>query len=247
MASFAVVPNDASADTETQSDVPCVTAEPQQTNQKRRVALGLIAAAALMATGAAVTTTKSTSATQWAGAVSMAVTTNGMGCSDWETVKIGNLLNFNTLAECTAQCEANPYCAFANYQPGDCSGGDGSSAGSCYLFSGCTQEPNPCWDLVDVRSTPATCTKKGMGCSNWETAKLGNLLNFATEAQCTAQCAANTGCTYSNYQPGGCSSDEDAEKGACYLFSSCDEEKNTCWDLTPASGCSSTTSTTTPR
>merc|ERR1712238_112894 len=160
----AVVPNDASADTETGSDVPCVTAEPQQTNQKRRVALGLIAAAALMATGAAVTTTKPTSATQWAGAVSMAVTTNGMGCSDWETVKIGNLLNFNTLAECTAQCAANP------------------------------------------------------------------------------------GCTYSNYQPGGCSSDEDAEKGACYLFSSCDEEKNTCWDLTgPASGCSSTTSTTTPR
>merc|ERR1712224_504519 len=96
---------------------------------------------------------------------------------------------------------------------------------------------NDCWDLTPAGCTPSpappTTTEKDMGCSNWETAKIGNLLTFATEQECTAQCAANSACVYSNYQTEECGTgDNSAHKGACYLFSSCTKEINKCWDLT---------------
>merc|ERR1711988_374956 len=84
----------------------------------------------------------------------------------------------------------------------------------------------------------------GKGCADWETAKIGNLLTFSTEAESTLQCTDNPSCAFSNFQPGDCSDAEGAYKGACYLFSTCTEENNTCWDLTPKSCTASTTTTT---
>jgi len=168
MASFAVVPKDASTDTETQSDVPCVTPEPQQANQKRRVLVSFVAAAALMAAGAAVAATKNTSAAQSmfdvedAQMVSLqSCTKAGIGCADWETAKIGNLLTFATEAECTLQCTDNPACLFSNFQPGDCSDAEGAYKGACYLFSACTEENNTCWDLTPKACSASTTTTTG--------------------------------------------------------------------------------------
>jgi len=255
MASFAVVPKDASVDTETQSDAPCVTPKPQQTNQKGRVAVGFVATAALMATGAAVAITKSTSAAQVSdvdGAQIVGLQSCAKpdtGCSDWATAKIGNLLTFATEAECTSQCAANSACKFSNYQTEDCgTGANSAHKGACYLFTSCTEVKNDCWDLTPAGCTPSpappTTTEKDMGCSNWATAQIGNLLTFATEAECTAQCAANSACVYSNYQTEDCGTgEESAHKGACYLFTSCTKEVNKCWDLT-GPGTATTTTTT---
>jgi len=149
------------SETETHSDAPCVTPEPQQANQKRRVLVGFVAAAALMAAGAAVAATKNTSAAQPtfdvgdAQMVSLQSCTKAdTGCEDWEEAMIGNLLTFDTEAECTLQCTGNPTCLFSNYQPADCgTGAESAHKGACYLFKACAEESNPCWDL-----TPKSCT-----------------------------------------------------------------------------------------
>jgi hypothetical protein len=260
-----VVPQEAATDTETQSDCVLVEAQQPQTNQKRRVLVGFVATAALLATGAAVATTKSSTTAQWkssAGAVSKWATFNSTGCGDWETQMI-SLKKVDTRAKCDEECEKTSACKYANYQPGQCqAGADGAYPGACYLFKGCAMEHNTCWDLTESGSgggsTGSKCgTFKGnLGCGDWKTQMIGGLRKVDSRAKCDEECEKTSACKYANYQPGNCQANAnggsncaggacDAYPGACYLFKGCAMEHNTCWDLTEFGGCGSTTVTVT--
>merc|ERR1712224_1193684 len=66
------------SDSESASDAPCVAPQPEQSTRQRRVVTGVVAAAALMATGAAVTVTrKASSSTQLESALSEATDLSG--------------------------------------------------------------------------------------------------------------------------------------------------------------------------
>lgn len=261
MASFTVVPKDAATETETQSDVPAVAPEPQ-TNHKRRVLVGFVATAALLATGAAVAATKSSTTAQWknsAGAVSKYATFNSTGCADWETQMI-SLKNFDTRAKCDEECAKTSSCKYANYQPGRCQAGvEGAGPGSCYLFKDCKMEPNTCWDLTESgsggSSTTWTETKK-TGCANWATLKL-KFIAATSKSACEKACDDhNAGspaarCEAFNFQPSDKCTGEEAGAGGCYLFKAgCQQEAMDCWDLytnrltTTATVTTTTTSTT---
>lgn len=269
MASFTVVPKDAATETETetQSDAPAVAPEPQ-THQKRRVLVGFVATAALLATGAAVAATKSSTTAQWknsAGAVSEYVDSHvNTGCSNWADLNL-KFITGTSRSACDAACHNFNTCEAYNFLPSDqCTGDrDGLGAGSCYLFKkGCNMQSNDCWDYYTIKSgnTWLQCkdgkqTHQGKGCGDWRTQMIGGLREGYTKAKCDEECEKSSDCKYANFQPGTCHTNAhgglncaggacDASPGACYLFKGCAIEDNTCWDLTSFE-CSTTTVTST--
>jgi hypothetical protein len=271
MASFTVVPKDAATETETQSDVPAVAPEPQ-THQKRRVLVGFVATAALLATGAAVAATKSSTTAQWknsAGAVSKYVDSHvKTGCANWEALNL-KFITGTSRSECDKACHdfnaGSPAakCEAFNFLPSDQCTGDrgGLGAGSCYLFKGgCNMKTDDCWDYYTIAGSGGSngCkgnkqTWEGRGCSDWK-AQMISLTKVDTRAKCDEECEKNSACKYANYQPGNCQANAaggsncvggacDAYPGACYLFKGCNMEGNTCWDLTEF-GCGPSTTVT---
>jgi len=221
-----------------------VTPQPEQSTRQRRVVTGVVAAAALMATGAAVTVTRqASSSAQLDSALSEATLIqfeiSDMGCSDWATQKI-SLTTESSAQSCLDKCNADTLCKFANYQDQSCPGNGeecaGTGVGSCYLFKGCTFETNKYWNLYPSNNNPTTAcstTYKDTGCSNWlelqmEAYPLEPFVT-ASEGDCFNACAATEGCKYGNYQkldnsdcpdnsPAGFPYASKQGKGACYMF-----------------------------
>jgi len=236
------------SDSESASDAPCVAPQPEQSLRQRRVVTGVVAAAALMATGAAVTVTKqassASSSTQVNSALSEATVLqfeiSDMGCSDWEAQKI-SLTTESGAAACVAKCNLDSTCMFANYQDMNCPGNGeecaGTGSGSCYLFKGCTYETNKYWNLYPSDNNPTSaCTMstetEDTGCSNWATLQLKPSpppFMTATEEDCFNACAADSTCKFGNWQklendkcpdndPLGFPYASQQGKGACYMF-----------------------------
>jgi len=233
------------SDSESASDAPCVAPQPEQSTRQRRVVTGVVAAAALMATGAAVTVTRQASSSpQLENTVSMAGITDSeisdMGCSDWATQKI-SLTTEASAASCVSKCDLDSTCMFANYQDRACPGNGeecaGTGVGSCYLFKGCTYEANSYWNLyVSNNNLMTSCTigseGEDTGCLNWEQIQMPNApppIKTATEEDCFRMCAADPTCKFGNWQklensqcpdndPGGFPYASQQGKGACYMF-----------------------------
>jgi hypothetical protein len=89
------------------------------------------------------------------------------GCSNWKSLRIGDVLLDKTLPTCGSLCFNDPNCATFNFQPGPCSGDEMVGQGACYLFrDGCLEHNNTCWDLYEVVrgvqvATTAEATPKG--------------------------------------------------------------------------------------
>jgi len=246
------------SDSESASDAPCVAPQQEQSTRQRRVVTGVVAAAALMATGAAVTVTKrANSSVQVDGALSAATTVttiefemSDMGCSDWETQKIGDYFPTTGPQACLDKCNAEPLCMFANYMDQNCpDNGEwcaGTSSGSCYMFKGCTFEYNKYWNLYPSNNNPTTpCSTISLntGCANWHSIQMAPYPNepfvTATEEDCYDACAATPDCKYGNWQKienDKCPDDEplgfpyasQQGKGACYMFNGeCTGSKST--------------------
>jgi len=233
------------SDSESASDAPCVAPQPKQSTRQRRVVTGVVAAAALMATGAAVTVTrKASSSTQLESALSVAAVSqfeiSDMGCSDWATQKI-SLTTEASAASCLNKCNLDSTYMFANYQDQDCPGNGeecaGTGKGSCYLFKGCTYETNSYWNLYPSDNNPTSACTIGTegedtGCANWADLQLPPSpppFMTATEEDCFNACAADSTCKFGNWQklensqcpdssPAGFPYASQQGKGACYMF-----------------------------
>lgn len=223
-----------------------MTPQPDQSTRQRRVVTGVVAVAALMATGAAVTVTRQAgSSVQVESEVSLATDVTGrmianMGCSDWANQ--GPVTQESSAEACVAKCDADPTCMYANYQDQPCPGNGeecaGTGVGHCYSFKTCAYETNSYWNLyVSTNVAMTTCTLgadgENTGCANWKDLQMPPSpppFVTVTEEDCFRACEANPTCEYGNWQklensqcpdkaPAGFPYASQEGKGACYMFS----------------------------
>jgi hypothetical protein len=169
------------------------------------------------------------------------------GCSNWNKILMKSIAGVANKESCAIQCNKLSGCVAANYQTNNCQDNDesaGQAAGQCNLYGGhCEEEENACWDLMKLAGSSTEPSAHRTGCKNFDKIKMGHPTFFDNQYQCVDLCSQTSKCTSVNFQPGKCSGEKMAGKGACFMFSApCEKEANPCWDLFEEIGTTSSTS-----
>jgi hypothetical protein len=226
-------------DTETASEVDALVSAQQPASTGRRVVLGAVGVAAMVAAGAVATSLAAPaqeSSASWV--VSQATESHRMGCSNWAELLLAEEASSDD-TKCSALCAKTAGCHAYNVQEDtscpNTDGNEGKAPGTCFVFAkGCQKKANNCWDLWEESNATdvSKVNKARMGCSNWASIKFKEFKGLSPE-QCGAKCAEEATCKHYNIQvsqadhcPG------TSTVGTCYLFNGdCQEKANDCWDL----------------
>jgi hypothetical protein len=228
-------------DSETSSERDAIIGDARApANTSRRLILGLGALSGVLAlcSVAALVGYQSLDASEGPAVVSASEAPENLkhrvGCTNWDEIVLKKIENSNDTA-CHDACHLTPGCHAYNVQESDsaaCTDTEhGLKKGTCYIFGeGCRETKNDCWDLYYEKPPIAgwKLETARMGCSNWREAAMSVV---KSADQCGAACTANSSCKFFNYQPAACDGPEQNQEGACYLFTSCTELANKCWDL----------------
>jgi hypothetical protein len=161
----------------------------------------------------------------------------GMGCSNWQSLQLGDMTIEATAQDCFNRCVGMPGCQGFGFQTGEndqCLEGQAHQPGSCSLWKGpCVHEINGCWsDYHMVAPTPTIFSLTGQRtfCRNWEQVLLAKVAEKQPhEEACATQCMLTNGCTGFAFQPDtSCQSSVDLDS-SCVLFQGeCIPEPNFC-------------------